>query len=73
MTIFHSEVGAPMLRVTFATWDDWHGELQAVTSYYWEEFKMLHRRICTLPMQGSPTSTKQRSRLLQSNCSGMQP
>lgn len=35
-----------MLRDVFATWDDWHGELQTVTGYDWEEYEALHGRIC---------------------------
>ncbi len=45
MTIFRSSVAIPMLRDVFATWDDWHGELQTVTGYSWEEYEVLFAKL----------------------------
>ena len=46
MTISRCDFAKPMLRDVFATWDDWHGELQTVTGYSWEEYLALFVRIC---------------------------
>lgn len=54
MIISLFDIAQPLLRDVFATWDDWHGELQTVTGYSWAEYEALQDRLADLP-ESSPS------------------
>ncbi len=45
MTISRCDIAKAMLLDVFATWDDWHGELDTVTGFDWDEYKALYVRL----------------------------
>ena len=65
MTISRCEIAIPMLQDILATWSDWHGELQTITGYSWDEYEALKNRLMD---SKSPTlTTEDRDMLRQAS------